>query len=136
MFGGTLLTFPATHFLPGDRDPQGRMGRLLAFLANMAAGRPAVAGQPRGIAVANSTAVLVEPDGRARVVGRNSAYFVTSALDRPAITSRPLNWTASEVVKVDHGGRFNLITWSGGGRRYRITVANGRLIVEGNNDVY
>ena len=49
-----------THFQPDDRDAQGRMGRLISFLASRGIGY--------GIACSWSTAVDINPDGSATVV--------------------------------------------------------------------
>lgn len=128
-----------THVMPEDNDPQGRMGRLIAFLANIAAGDPGVSGRPRGIAVSAGTAVIVRPGGAAEVVGEGSAYFVTAPAAVPTLTEGPLNWEDIEVIRVGSGGTFNLDTWTGGPdrvRRYLLDVIDGRLAVEGNNDIY
>ena len=64
-----------THFARRDR-----MGRLLVFLArlNEPDGKPAEPDAPkvRGIGVRRTSRVLLEPDGKAHVVGYGAAYFI------------------------------------------------------------
>ena len=57
-----------THF-----SQRQRLGRLLPFMNNLASsGKPV-----NGLGVDEATAVLVEGDGKARVVGKHNAVFVT-----------------------------------------------------------
>jgi hypothetical protein len=132
-----------THFQSEDRDPQGRMGRLIAFLANMANGIPAGLGTPlRGIAASNSTAVDIDPSGSATIVTAPLApapfaYFVTDPNPKPNIAIA-LIWQSISVIRVASGGTFNLGTWTAaaGSKSYKINAKNGLLAVEGNNDIY
>jgi cyanophycinase len=130
-----------THVQPNNNDPQGRMGRLVTFLARMAAGSPAVAGTPHGIAASWGTAVLIKTDLTATVVGApgtgvRRAYFLEAPATAPVLADgTPLSWDGIEVKRVEAGGTFNLASWAGG-RRYLLDVINGRLAVEGNNDIY
>ena len=57
-----------THFVERDR-----LGRTLVFLARML--QDGMASPARAIAVDSTTAVLVEADGTATVVGKTTAYF-------------------------------------------------------------
>jgi hypothetical protein len=132
-----------THFQPDDRDPQGRMGRLIAFLADMAAGFPSVSGTPHGIAASNSTAVDIDQNGNATIVAAPGApvpwaYFVTAPNTVPLVgVNIPLNWQGISVIRVAAGGTFNLGNWTTvAGKNYKINVNNGLLAVEGNNDFY
>ena len=123
-----------SHFAKRDR-----MGRLLVFLARLnepdgkavpTATRPGI----RGIGVEQGAAVLVEPDGKARVVGGDSAYFVDGerafgvmvggkfgvmALDKP------LTFGPFDVEKVAPGHTFDLKTWQGDAVRYSLSVRDG-----------
>jgi hypothetical protein len=54
----------------------------------------------------------------------------------PLLGGQALSWQDIEVIKVGAGGAFDLNTWSGGDRRYLLDVIDGRLAVEGNNDIY
>jgi cyanophycinase len=67
-----------THFAKRDR-----MGRSLVFLARVI--QDGWDAHPRAIAVEEGAAVIVEPDGEAKVIGAGPAYFVTA-------TSAPRVW--------------------------------------------
>src|SRR5277367_929624 len=58
-----------THFAKRDR-----MGRLLVFLARIL--QDGWAKQVRAIAVEEGAAVLLEPDGEAKIIGAGPAYFL------------------------------------------------------------
>jgi len=90
-----------THFSQRER-----MGRLGGFLARAnAAGGELV----RGVGVDEATAILVEPNGEGRVVGANSAYFVTPSGPAQVLEAgKPLTYTGLEVRKVEAGGSVNL----------------------------
>lgn len=108
-----------THFATRNR-----MGRLLVFLARLNADGKDV----RGIGVEQRAAVLLEPDGEARVVGHGSAYFVT--LKKPAgvlAAGRPMTLHNVEVLTVKPGHVFNVKTWQGDAAQYTLNVDAGVL---------
>jgi cyanophycinase len=119
-----------SHFHARDR-----MGRTLAFLARMlAAGKLKEA---RAIAVDERTAALVETDGKLRVEGEGSVYFIraenASEVCRPGA---PLTFRGISVYRVAKGGGFDLKSWSGhGGAAYVLNVEAGtiRSTAEGGN---
>jgi cyanophycinase len=104
-----------------------RMGRSLAFLARIV--QDGWAQEAHGIGLDETTAVLVEADGHARVVGKNSAYFIT--LDhRPevCVDGKPLTLSHVSVLKLSAGDTFDLRTWSAsGGRRFEANVVDGKM---------
>jgi len=112
-----------SHFAKRDR-----MGRTLVFLARIM--QDDWSKSPREVAIDEKSAVLVEPDGRATVVGNGKgAYFL-----RPAQTpetcekNHPLTFRAISVYKVPTGGRFDLGAWKGiGGTAYSLSVENGKI---------
>jgi cyanophycinase len=108
-----------THFQQRDR-----MGRLCDFVA-----RSAGSGEGRGIGVNERTAVLVEPGGKARVVGESAAFFVRQPAGHPANTDHgPLRAGPFDVQRVDANQVFDLSTWSGvPSRHYHIRADAGRL---------
>jgi cyanophycinase len=110
-----------THFAKRDR-----MGRLLAFLANIG-NRPSSA-RIRGIGVEQQAAVLLDPDGLATVVGKGSAYLVEIA-KRPAAVKagKPLGASTFHVQKVSSGKGFNMLDWTGSGISYTLTVDGGAI---------
>jgi cyanophycinase len=113
-----------THFAKRDR-----MGRLLVFLArlNRPDGKPLPPGLGvRGIGVEQGAAVLLEPDGKATVAGRGSAYFVSAqGADGVVAIGRPLSFGPFEIQKVDPGHAFDLKTWTGDSTRYTLSVEAG-----------
>src|SRR6204780_3201828 len=104
-----------------------RMGRSLAFLARIV--QDGWATEAHGIGVDETTAVLVEADGHARVVGKNSAYFMT--LDhRPEVCAdgKPLTMRHVKVLKLSAGDKFDLKTWtSTGGTAFEVNVVEGKM---------
>jgi len=113
-----------THFARRDR-----MGRLLVFLArlNEPDGRPD-ATRVRGIGVQERAAILLEPDGKAHVVGYGAAYFIDSDRGLGAIQSHKLpTFGPFTVQKVLPGSDFYVKSWAGDGITYRLSVENGKI---------
>jgi cyanophycinase len=114
-----------THFAKRNR-----MGRLLVFLArlNEPAGKPLASGpEVRGIGVDQGAAVLLEPDGKATVVGKGSAYFVDVRRGPSAVVEmgRPLTFGAFFVQRVAPDHTFDLKTWTGDASQYKLAVDGG-----------
>jgi cyanophycinase len=117
-----------THFVKRDR-----MGRLLVFLARIL--QDGWAKRVRGIAVEENAAVLIEPDGRANIVGFGPAYFL-QADGRPAVCAdaTPLSFTRISVHRGAVGTSFNLADWkSPGGDEYTLSVDAGRVADSGSS---
>jgi cyanophycinase len=104
-----------------------RMGRSLAFLARIV--QDGWATEAHGIGVDETTAVLVEADGHARVVGKNSAYFMT--LDhRPEVCAdgKPLTLRHVKVLKLGAGDKVDLKTWTATrGSAFEVNVVDGKI---------
>ncbi len=114
-----------THFAKRDR-----MGRLVTFLARLL--QDGWAHQVRSIAVEENAAVLLEPDGQAKVVGSGPAYFI-EAKESPKVCRKgiPLQMTGVSVHRVSPGGAFNLKTWHGaGGDDYSLSASGGKLTTD------
>lgn len=112
-------TFTDTHFSQRDR-----MGRLCGFLARV--NQDPNWELTRGLGVDEATAVLVEADGQARVVGQNSAYFVTPG--GPPETYRPgqpLTYRDLQVIRLEAGQSIDLKAWDG--PKTTLNVVNGQL---------
>jgi cyanophycinase len=113
-----------SHFAKRDR-----MGRLLTFLARLtfAEDDPAPA-QVRGIGIEERAAVLLNPGGKATVVGHGSAYFV-GVHERKGVVKagKPLEFGPFTVQKVAPGHAFNLKTWSGDSTLYELTAKGGAI---------
>lgn len=110
-----------THFSRRDR-----MGRLLVFLARIldAGTVPNV----NAIAVDEHTAVLLDSDGKSRIVGTGAAYFLRAS-KKPALCKKgaPLTFAGVAVKKLKAGDTFNVKEWQGGGTAYELSVENGKV---------
>lgn len=133
-----------THFAKRDR-----MGRLLVFLArlNEPAGKPLPASAPhvRGIGVEQGTAVLLDPEGHATIVGQCCAYFIDAAnaagvLYLPDIhkapgglsggnsdLKSPMSFGPYGVQRVQPGHTFDVKTWTGDAANYQLDVTDGSI---------
>ncbi len=112
-----------SHFAKRDR-----MGRSLGFLARIAA--DGWSKSPREIALDEKSALLVEVDGRAKVVGSGQgAYFLQ--LTNPPEVCKPGQSLTVQNVSVYHaptGATFDIRGWNGdGGESYSISVDTGQI---------
>jgi cyanophycinase len=105
--------------------PRDRLGRTLVFLARMVT--DGWASPARAIAVDQESAVLVETDGSATVVGKAPTYFIeTTTKAAVCKPGAPLTMGGFKTYRVPPGGMFNLKTWSGtGGTAYVLSVEAG-----------
>lgn len=126
-----FLTLPHMAGLITDSHviERGRLGRTVAFMARLKrdgwlGDRPA-----RAIAIDRETAVLVEPDGTASIVGPKTAYFMEGpSAPQVCEQGRPLTYFPVSVYTATNAARFNLTTWSGsGGSPEIMTVKDGRV---------
>jgi cyanophycinase len=112
-------TITDTHFVTRDR-----MGRLLVFMARILASSPVR--QIKGIGIDEQTAVLLEPDGHAFVVGKGAAYFLHAATPPSVLKAgTPLSMRGVSVQKVTSGGNFDLRSWQGTAAHYDLDVVTG-----------
>jgi cyanophycinase len=116
-----------THFARRDR-----MGRLLVFLArlNQPDGKPTPRGSTpvKGIGVEERATVLLEPEGRAHVVGYGHAYFIdTDSAKGSPQKGKPLTFGPFTVQKVAPGSDFYIKSWAGDAISYKISVDAGKL---------
>lgn len=114
-------TITDTHFSARDR-----MGRLLVFMARIL--QDGEEKSVRAIAVDEHTAVLLEPDGRARIVGTGSAYFLRASgkasVCRPG---NPLTFHGVQVIKLQGSATFDTKAWRGEGTHYELSVERGMI---------
>ncbi|HLK17456.1 MAG TPA: cyanophycinase [Bryobacteraceae bacterium] len=118
MLGGIITD---SHFVARDR-----MGRLLVFLARIA--KDGWTDTPRAIAIDEKTAVLLESDGKARVTGAGTVYFIKApGLPEKCIPDVPLTFRNLAVYRLSAGaGSFDVRSWSGiGGSGYKLSVEDG-----------
>ncbi len=115
-----------THFAKRDR-----MGRLVVFLARIL--QDGWATQARAIAVEEDAAVLLEPDGQAKVIGSGPSYFL-EAKSPPEVCRRktPLVFSAITVHRAPSGASFNVKDWKGqGGDDYQLSAESGEIKASG-----
>jgi cyanophycinase len=114
-------TITDTHFSKRDR-----MGRLLVFMARILQSGDA---KPiHAIGIDEHTAVLLDPDGSARVVGTGAAYFL-SAASMPAECRQgaSLTFEGVSVQKLTASDRFDIEHWHGGTISYTLSVRAGKV---------
>jgi cyanophycinase len=115
-----------THFAKRDR-----MGRLLAFLSRLSPSGPKASTrvtQIRGLGVEQETAVLLQPNGRAAVVGKGSVYLVepSNSLAGPE-TGKPLLGGLFLVQKIHPGEHFDLFHAAKVGSYYQLHLEAGTI---------
>jgi cyanophycinase len=112
-----------SHFAKRDR-----MGRSLGFLARIVAdGWPKT---PREIAIDEKSALLVEVDGRAKVVGEGLGVYFLQVTDAPEVCKpgQPLTLRNVAAYHAPTGAAFDIRGWSGeGGEPYSISVEDGQI---------
>ena len=96
----------------------------------------------RAIAVDRETALLVDPDGEARVIANAShptpfVYFLhTPGPPEQCAPGTPLAYRNIPVYRLGPQGSFNLPRWSGtGGVEYLLTAEDGRVRRSGPGEV-
>jgi cyanophycinase len=113
-----------SHFAKRDR-----MGRTLGFLARLM--QDGWSQAPRAVAIDEKSAVLLEPDGKATVVGTGKGAYFLRPTQAPEVCKpgAALTFRSIDVYKVPAGGHFDLTTWKGdGGMAYSLSVENGRIV--------
>lgn len=112
-----------THFARRDR-----MGRSLTFLARIM--KDGWSPAPREIAVDEKSAVLIERNGKARVVGSGKGAYFLSVRGGPEVCreNTPLTFRDIAVYRGPAGSEFNLKDWKGKrGTAYSLSVAEGKI---------
>jgi cyanophycinase len=117
---GGLIT--DSHFVTRDR-----MGRLVAFLARIV--KDGWATSAKGVGIDEMTALAVEANGTATVLGSGAAYFLrTPGAPEVCLAKKALTYRNLSVYRVSGTATFNLSTWVGsGGIAYILTAENGVL---------
>jgi cyanophycinase len=112
-----------SHFAKRDR-----MGRSLGFLARIVA--DGWSKTPREIAIDEKSALLVEVNGRAKVVGTGLGVYFLQVTDAPEIckSGQPLTLRNVAAYHAPTGARFDVREWNGdGGESYVISVDAGQI---------
>jgi len=110
------------HFVTRDR-----MGRDLAFMCRIYTNGWSNA--PRGIAIDERTALLIDATGHGILVGSSTAYFI-QAPGAPQVCApkTPLTYTNIAVYRITTSGSFNLAKWTGTGGVAYIVSANAGVL--------
>lgn len=111
-----------SHFAARDR-----MGRLVTFLARIAADTGAW--QVRGLGIDEATALLVDEHGTGTVAGRGAVYFLHApGGPQRCVPGEPLTFHDVAVQKAVAGQAFHLRTWHGAAlATYTVTAEDGQL---------
>jgi cyanophycinase len=112
-----------SHFVKRDR-----MGRSLGFLARIM--KDGWSDAPREVAVDEKSAVLVEGDGQARVVGSGKGAYFLRPRAKPEVceNGQPLTFRGIDVDHLPAGGHFDFNRWTGtGGTQYSLAVVKGKI---------
>jgi cyanophycinase len=118
---GGLIT--DSHFVTRDR-----MGRLMTFLARIV--NDGWADTAKGVGIDEQTALAVEANGSAIVLGNGAAYFLKTPGTPPEVCAEktPLTYRNISVYRVYGSATFNFASWTGsGGTAYTISAENGAL---------
>lgn len=110
-----------SHFAKRDR-----MGRSLVFLARIV--QDGWSPGPREIAVDEKSAVLLENDGQARVIGPGAGAYFIEARTKPTTcrSGSPLTFHEIAVYNAPAGSVFDLEKWNGSnGSSYSLSVDAG-----------
>jgi cyanophycinase len=128
-FGRDFVNLPVLAGVIGDPHfgARDRMGRDIAFLCRVAANGWSNA--PRGIAVDEQTALLVDAQGTGSVVGNGHVYFLKApGLPEVCRSRMPLTYRNIAVDRIRVGDGFNLATWQrSGGDVYSVSADAGVL---------
>ncbi|MBS1853262.1 MAG: cyanophycinase [Acidobacteria bacterium] len=114
-------TLTDSHFAKRDR-----MGRTLVFLSRLV--QDGWSADPREIAIDEKSAVLLEPDGKATVVGFGLGAYFLRVTQPPDVCKpdTPLTMKGIATYHAPTGAHFDVTSWSGqGGESYTLSVTQG-----------
>lgn len=112
-----------SHFAKRDR-----LGRTLGFLARLM--KDGWSPAPREVAIDEKSAVLVEADGKATVIGTGKGAYFLKPTRAPEVCDAgvPLTFREIHVYRVAAGGHFDLDAWTGDhGTAYLLSVVKGKI---------
>jgi cyanophycinase len=124
-----------SHFAARDR-----MGRLITFLARIV--QDNWAGQALGVGIDERTALTMEPDGVATVVGEGSVYFLTTPGTPDVCQPKTeLTYNGISVYRIEDGPEmwFDFSDWTTGegGTTYELDVDAGVITsTQPNGSIY
>jgi cyanophycinase-like exopeptidase len=82
------------------------------------------------VAIGEKSAVLVEANGKATVVGTGRGAYFLKPTRAPDVCEKgtPLTFLGITVYRVTAGGHFDLSEWKGdGGKAYSLSVRAGKI---------
>src|SRR5579863_10106164 len=141
-----FLTIPHLENLITDSHfaKRNRPGRSLGFLARIM--QDGWSNSPREIAIDEKSAVLVEADGKATVVGTGKGAYFLRPTHSPELCKKdePLTLRNIEVIRVKSVGTFDLDRWaskdkwtSSTGTSYTLSVVTGKIeSTQPNHSIY
>jgi cyanophycinase len=112
-----------SHFAKRDR-----LGRSLGFLSRIA--QDGWAKNPREIAIDEKSALLVEADGKSRVIGSGKGVYFLRVTEAPKVCQKdqPLTFHNISAYLGPTGSTFDLPSWTGtGGESYTLEVDAGKV---------
>ena len=122
-----------SHFAKRDR-----MGRSLGFLARIM--QNGWSKTPREVAIDEKSALLVESDGSATVVGNGKGAYFLRPTRKPEVCRKnePLTFRGISVYRESSGAHFDLGHWKGsGGTAYFLSVEGGTITsTQANKSIY
>jgi len=124
--GRDFLELPQLRCLITDShfSQRDRMGRLLVFLGRIR--QESQCREVRGMAIDERTAVLLEPDGAARVVGENAVFLLKLTQAPQLKKAEPVSLPPIDVVRVQAGELFDLKNVRGAAS-YRLMTSGGKV---------
>jgi cyanophycinase len=114
-------TITDSHFAKRDR-----MGRTLVFLARII--EDGWSKRPREVAIDEKSAVLVEADAKATVIGSGHGVYFLRPTRAPDVCQKavPLSFMNVSIYRAPSGAHFDLSSWTGsGGVPYLLSVEQG-----------
>jgi cyanophycinase len=130
-----LLGIPILHGIITDShfDTRKREGRLLVFMARILAS--GATDHIRAIGVDERTAVLVDPDGHAKVIGKGNAdFFEASSKPEVSVSGQPLTFGPIDFDSVATGKEFDLKNWPTNETGATLWVRTGHISLEPSHD--
>jgi cyanophycinase len=116
-------TLTDSHFAKRDR-----MGRSLGFLARIM--QDGWSNSPHEIAIDEKSAVLIEPDGKATIVGNGKGAYFLRPTQMPNVCKpgMPLTFRKIAVDHVSNGDHFDFASWSSSSvTAYFLSVEKGTI---------
>jgi cyanophycinase len=128
LVGGVLAMPPLAHVVTDTHfAARDRMGRLLAFTARMRTDGGHAA--PLGVGVDERTALVVDDDGEATVLGTGSVYVVApDQVPSRCSAGQPLAWSGVNLFELRQGDTITLPSGATNVTPRTLSASDGRLV--------